>query len=519
MQARNAVLMMGSFLLSRLLGLVREQVVAGRLGTSPDYDAYLAAFRVPDFLYLVIMGGALGSALIPVLAEHRARSDAGSAQDLTNTVLTVATLAVLGLAAMAWLAADPLMAYVVAPGLDTPQQRLAAQVTRILLLSPVVLGMAGVVMAYLNAHHRFLGPALAPLAYNLSIILAAVILVPPLGVTGLAVGVVAGALLNLVVQVPELVSLGYRFRPTLHLTSPGFRKVANLLLPRMFGQAAYQANFVVITAIASTLVVGSISALNYAYLLMMLPHGLFAMSIAVSTFPVMAELVATGRTREMQEVVVRALSSVLFLALPSAIGLSLLGAPLVRLLFEGGAFNTASTEMVSQALRFLAFGVIPYGAVEVLTRAFYAFGDTRRPVVAGLVTVVFNVALGAALSRVMLHAGLALALVLATAVEMLVMAAMLSRYLAWGWLAPTILELAKASLASVALVFFLLMAITLGGDLIDGRRGAMGPVGLAGTVLLGAAVYMGVALALRGQAALELARVPANLLRRAISGT
>lgn len=500
---------MVSFLASRLLGLVREQVIAGRLGTSPEYDAYLAAFRVPDFLYLVVMGGALGSALIPVLAEHRSRGDLRSAEELANTVLTVATLAIIAAASAAWVMADYLMVHVVAPGLPAHQQQLAGQLTRVLLLSPILLGVAGIVMAYLNAQHRFLGPALAPLAYNLSIIMAAVVAVPLLGVVGLAIGVVIGAFFNLAVQVPDLASVGYRFRPSLRVGSSAFRKVAALLVPRMFGQVAYQTNFIVITALASTLAAGSISALNYAYLLMMLPHGIFAMSIAVSSFPVMADLVARGKGGEMERTVVGALSSALFLGLPAAVGLCLLRMPIVRLLFEAGAFTSGSTEMVGQALVFMAFGVLPYGAVEVLTRAFYAFGDTRRPVAAGLATVLTNLLLAAVLSRLMAHSGLALALVIATVLESLILAAMLRRHLSWSWLRPAGREFSKSLLSSVPLVLFLWMAITFGGELVSGRRTLTGILGLTGVVFVGALLYLVMGIVLKSETARQVTKLAA----------
>ncbi len=513
MRARNALLMMASFLASRLLGLVREQVIAARLGTSPDYDAYIAAFRIPDFLYLVIMGGALGSALIPVIAEHRSRDDTRAAQELANTVLTASLMAMLAAAAAAALLAEPLLSHLVVPGLAPAQQRLAVQLTRILLASPILLGTSGVVMAYLNAHHKFLGPALAPIAYNLSIIVSALVFVPSMGVVGLAVGVGLGSVLNLGVQVPDLARLGYHFTPSLHVGRADFRRVAALLVPRMFGQAAYQANFIVTTAIASTLASGSISALNYAYLLMMLPHGIFAMSVAVSSFPTMADQVARGYKFEMQQTLVTSLSTVIFLAIPSALGLSMLGFPLVRLLFEMGAFGASSTEMVGQALTFFAFGVIPYGAVEILTRAFYAFGDTRRPVAASSITVAINLLLGTMLSRRMGHSGLALALVVATAVEAILMAAMLRRYLGWSWLWPTLRQAYRALAACGPMAILLALAITLGGDLVGGRRDLEGILGLSSVLVGGAAVYVAAAVALKSDPALQFVRMPLAFMR------
>ncbi len=511
MYARNALLMMGSFLGSRLLGLIREQVIASKFGTSPEYDAYLAAFRIPDFLYLVIMGGALGSAMIPLLAEYWARDDSEGAQELASAVLTLGTAAMLLAGTLALIAAEPLMRYVVAPGLTEAELELSISLTRVLLLSPVALGAAGVVMAFLNSRHRYIGPAVAPLAYNGSIIVAAVALAPVYGIYGLAAGVIVGAVLNFGVQLPELLLLGYSLRPSLRWHNPVLRRLLALIFPRLFGQAVYQLNFVVMTAIASGLVAGSISALNYSHLLMMLPHGIFAMSIAVTSFPVMAELVAHRNKAGLQRAVSSALGMVLFLGLPSAIGLSFLGRPVVRLLFESGAFSAGSTEMVVRALTFMAFGVVPYGAVEVLTRVFYALGDTKRPVAVGVITVGANLIMALLLSRSMAHSGLALALVISTTIEMVLLAVLLGRHIgsSWVWeLAPSVL---RSAASAVVLVLLLWAAITLDGEFLSGHRNLQSIIGLVLTVSCGAAVYLGMSLALGSPEAAMLTKVPKQL--------
>jgi putative peptidoglycan lipid II flippase len=487
---RAASLVMGLFLLSRIAGLAREVIIGARFGTSAELDAYLAAFRVPDLLFLLVAGGALGSAFIPVFTGYLTRQDLTGAWRLFSAVTNLVVITLTVLAAVAALIAPWLVRYILAPGFTPEQQALTVSLMRGMLVSTVIFGVSGIMMGVLNSFQHFLLPALAPLLYNLSIICGALFLAPQLGVYGLVIGVVIGSVLHLLTQVVGLRLYRARYTPVLGLHDPGVREVGRLMAPRVLGLAAVQLHFWVNTILASGLAAGSLSALNYAWLLMLLPQGIVAQAVATAAFPTFAALEAQGRLDELRRVIGNTLRGVLFLAIPAAIGLLVWRVPLIRMLFERGEFTERSTQLTSIALAFYAFGLIGHSVVEIVTRAFYALHDTRTPVAVGVGAMGLNVILSLLLIAPMAHAGLALANTLATTIEMGLLCWFLTRRLQgldWRTLGLTA---AKASLAAAVMAAPLLWLAGRGGD---------APVvllGLAG-LLVGGVVYLGAAVALR----------------------
>jgi putative peptidoglycan lipid II flippase len=319
-------------------------------------------------------------------------------------------------------------------------------------------------MGILNARQHFALPALAPVFYNLAIIAGAVFLTPFFGIHGVAIGVVVGALLHFGVQVPGLRRVGMRYRLRLNVRDTGAAEVGKLLLPRIVGQAAFQANIVAMTSIASFLPGGSISALDYSYMLMILPHGVFAMSLATVTFPTMAAQYAEGNLEGVRSTLARAVKVLLFLTIPSAVGLFLLRSEIVASLFRFGLFGEESTALVADSLGFFALGLVAYAVVEVLTRGFYALHDTSTPVAVSVGTVLLNLGISWALVVGVgwrSHIALALSLAITTTVEMLLMWVLLGRKLP-GWalrregLLPSISKSALAA-AAMGLVLFALL--------------------------------------------------------------
>jgi putative peptidoglycan lipid II flippase len=306
---------------------------------------------------------------------------------------------------------------------------------RIMLLTPAIFGVSGVIMGILNTRQHFLLPALAPTFYNLGIIFGAIVLAPIMGVQGLAWGVVAGALAHLLVQIPGLVRQGFQYTPTLGLRNPDVLEVGRLMLPRVAGLAAVQLNFLVNTTLASILVAGSLSAINYAWLLMLLPQGVFAQAVATAAFPTLSTQVASGRRHAMRSTLMATLRVVLYLSIPAAVGLIVLRVPLVQLLFERGAFTDLSTQMVAWPLALFALGLPAHSVVEIVVRAFYAMHDTKTPVLVGIGAMALNVALSLAFIPAfkamgwMPHGGLALSNTLATTLEMIVLLVILRQRL------------------------------------------------------------------------------------------
>jgi putative peptidoglycan lipid II flippase len=487
--ARAAGLVMVLFVFSRLLGLLREMIVGAQFGTSADLDAYLAAFRLPDLLFQLVAGGALGSAFIPTFTAYLARDDREGAWRLASAVTNLLLLIMSVVAALAAALAPWLVREVIAPGFDPAQQALTVRLMRLMLVTPAIFGVSGLVMGALNAHQHFLLPAAAPMLYNLAIIGGALWLAPRLGVTGLAVGVVAGAVLHLLVQAPGLVRFGAGYRPVLTLRDAGVREVGRLMGPRVLGLAAVQVNFLVNTVLASGLAGGSLSALNFAWLMMLLPQGVFAQAVATAAFPTFSALAARGETDEMRSTLAATLRAILFLSAPAAVGLLVLRLPLIQLLFQRGAFEAGSTEAVAWALQFYALGLPAHAGVEVVARAFYALHDTRTPVAISVAAMGLNVVLSLVLIGPLAHGGLALANTVATTLEMLGMVLLVRRRL--GGLEGRRLAHASGRAALAAALMGGVLWLSLGLS-----EGAGVVLRAGGGILLGATVYLGASLAM-----------------------
>ena len=286
--ARATAIVMFFFVLSRVMGLAREVIIGARFGTTAELDAYLAAFRVPDILFQLVAGGALGSAFIPTFARYWAKADHAGAWLLFSRVLNLITLVLVALAGIAMLLAPLLVDRLIAPGFSLEQQTLTVSLMRWMLISTVLFGGSGLVMGALNATQHFLLPAAAPVFYNAAILAGAWFLSPIFGIYGLVIGVVVGALLHLLVQLPGLRQSGARYTPSFTWGDAGVREVMRLMGPRVLGLFFVQMHFLVNTILASGLPTGRLSALNYAWLLMLLPQGIFAQSIATAIFPTFA---------------------------------------------------------------------------------------------------------------------------------------------------------------------------------------------------------------------------------------
>jgi putative peptidoglycan lipid II flippase len=427
--AGAAIVVAVGFLASRLLGVVRTMAIADAFGTTPDLDAYWVAFRLPDLIFQVLAGAAMGSAFIPTFARYIAQKDEEEAWRLASSVLNLVA-AITGILAITAVILAPWLVPLMAPGLEEGLQDKAVELTRIMLVSPVLFAVSGMLTGILNARQHFFLAALAPMFYNLSIIFGAVFLSGPWGVQGLAAGVVLGSGLHLLVQVPGLFGVGMRYHLEAHWRHPGVREVARLMLPRMAGLAAAQANFVVAIFFASRLEEGSISALSYAWMLAIMPLALFGVSIATAVFPTMAQQAATDSLNRMQSTLYASLRYSLFLVIPASVGLILLRDPLVTLLLERGEFEPRSASITSSALLFYSFGLFAHSTVEIISRGFYALRDTRTPVAMALLSMVLNLLFSIALVGPMEHDGLALAMSLATMIEASLLVIFVQRRLA-----------------------------------------------------------------------------------------
>ncbi len=426
--ARAAGLLMLAYVASGVLGLVRNAAISAVFGAGPRIDAFVAAQRVPETLFALVAGGALGSAFIPVFTCFLAEDDRDGAARLANAVITLVCTVAGVLALLAGVFAGPIMEYALMRGADPATQALAAELMRIMLVTVVVFGVSGLAMGILNAHQHFLAPAFAPSMYNIGLIVGALILAGPWGVHGLAWGAVLGSVLHLAIQVPMLARIRFRYRPQFDVRLPGVREVLTLMGPRVLGLGVVQVNFWVNTALASGMLAGSVTALNFAFTLMFTVLGVLGQSVGTALFPTLSTLSARHDVADFRRTLAGALSSVLFLSIPAGIGLAALSRPVVTLLFERGEWTATDSAGTAWALALFSIGLAGHAVLEILVRAFYALHDTWTPVKVGTAAMVLNIALSLVLIRVFGYpdstnfargpfGGLALAMSISTAVE------------------------------------------------------------------------------------------------------
>lgn len=407
--ASAAVLVMSLLAIGKVVGVIDDLVKARVFGTSAELDAFVAAGGLPELLNTVISGGALAAPFIPVLAGYLSRDDRRGAWRLTSNVVNVAFLATAVLAALAAAFAPWLVKHLIAAGFTPDQQALTAGLMRLILLSTLIFAVSGVAMSILHAHQHFLLPALAPILYNLGIIAGALFLARPWGAWGLAVGAVVGSAMHLLIQVPGLLHYRARWWPVLSLNDPGMRRVLRLMGPRVLTLGVVQLNMLIAVRLASDLGEGRVSALNFGWRLMQMPETIIGTAIATAVFPTLSEMAAQGRTSQLRDTLSATLRAVFVMGLPAALGLVLLGRPLIELLFQGGRFGGASIDSVLAALSGYAAGLVGHAALEVGARAFFARQDTRTPLLVAVLGMVITVVLGLSLRRPLGHAGLALA--------------------------------------------------------------------------------------------------------------
>ncbi len=435
--ARAAGTVMLAFLLSNVVGLVRQVLVSQTFGTSAAMDAFNAAARLPDLLFSLVAGGALGSAFIPVLTELLVQERRAAAWRLASALANLVVAVLAGVSLVAAWAARPIVAHLLAPGFSPEQQALTVDLLRILLLTPAIFGLSGLSMGVLHSHRRFLWPALAPTMYWLGMIFGVLVLAPRWGIYGLAWGAVLGALAHWGVQAPGLARLpARRYVFTWGWDMPEVRRVFRLMVPRWLGVAVVQLNFWINVVLASSMPEGSLTAIQVAWAVMTMPQVVIAQAIAIAALPTFAAQAARGHTAALRASLVATLRGVLFLALPATVGLVVLRRPVVAVLFQRGAFDEHSTRLVAWALLWYTLGLVAHSLVEILSRAFYALQDTRTPVVVGAGAMTLNLALSFALAAAfrawgwMPHGGLALANTIATSLEALLLMVLIRRALA-----------------------------------------------------------------------------------------
>ena len=495
--ARAGLIVTGAFLAARVLGWIRLLVISTTFGAGSDLDAFFAAFRIPDLIFQLVAAGALGTALIPVLAGLFERDETSRGWRVTSTVANLMLLA-LGVLAIIVFVFAPWIIPAVTPGFGPEQLDLTIQLSRIMLLSPILLALGSVANSVLNARHHFLAPALAPIFYNLAIIAAALVLTPFLGIVGLAVGVVAGSALHLAVQVPALHRYGFRYTPRMDFRDAAARQTLALMAPRAIGLGVGQLSLVIMTSLASLLAVGSITAYTIAFTVVQIPIGVIGVPLGIVTLPAMSTALARGSIRQYTNLLVKSLRLILFVMLPATAFGIVLRRQIITLLFDYGKFDAYAVDLTADALFFFLLGLASESLIVILARAFYAGRDTLTPVVAAVIAVIVNVTVGIATVGTLGLPGLALGLAVGSWIETAILVAILWRRVP-GFGVRSLADAAvRSGLCAVGCGLAILgvsraVEAALGYDL--GKPALAVQVALAGTA--GAIVFLGLARLLR----------------------
>src|SRR5882724_1832895 len=420
---RNAGIVGLAVMASRVLGLVRDQVFAIFFGAGLYYDAFLTAFRIPNLLRDLFAEGALSAAFVTTFSQVLATKGEEEAIRLSNRVATLMILVITAISLVAWWHA-PAIVHMLAPGFyDVPgKAELTIKLTRIMIPFLLLVALAAQAMGILNARGRFGIPALASAFFNVGSILGGLLLGfvvgPAIGLSaieGMAYGTLIGGFLQFAVQWQSLVRTGFSYRPMLSFADPGVRQIFSLMGPAIIGTAAVQINVFVNTNFASaiidpatgTVTNGPVSWLSYAFRFMQFPIGVFGVSIATATLPPLSRSTANPNYIEFRQTLAHSLSLVFLLCIPSAVGLAVLGRPIVALVFEHGKFTGFDTVQTANALAAYSIGLAGYAAIKVLSPAFYALNDARTPILISLGSIAVNYVMNSLLVGPFGHVGLA----------------------------------------------------------------------------------------------------------------
>jgi putative peptidoglycan lipid II flippase len=422
--ARAGLIVSSAFLVSRILGWFRLVVIADAVPAPAELDAFFAAFRIPDLLFQLVAAGALSSALIPVIAGLLESDGESRAWRVVSTVANLMLTALLVLAVLVLVFADQLVS-IYTSGFDPATMARTVELTRIMVLSPIFLALGALATSVLNARGRFAASAIAPIVYNLAIIGAALLLAPSMGVVGIAVGVVLGSLGHLLVQFRPLRTIGFRYEPRIDAADPAARRALGLMAPRAVGMGASQITFVVVTALATTVGIGGVTAFTIAFTLLQIPIGVIGVPLGIVLFPSLSREAASGDSVEFVALLTRSLRLLAVVMIPVGVLAAILRLESVAILF--GALDPATIQLSADT--FLAFlpGLPAHALIAVLARAFYARQDTLTPVAVAVGAVVVNTTLAAALVGPLGLPGVALAIAIAAWLEAIALTVLLRR--------------------------------------------------------------------------------------------
>ncbi len=479
--------------LSRVLGYMREIVMTTAFGQGWMTDAYKAAFLIPDFLYLVLIGGAFSTAFIPVLSgyvsEHREDEAWHVASTLFNLMLIAVFIGIFG----CYLAVPWIMQHFLAVGYAENTQQLAVYLTRMMLLQSFFMCLSGICQGICHVYQQFSAPAIGSLLYNIAIIAIGIWLMPAIGITGFAIGVVVGSYLNFLAHIPVLMKIGVKYRPVLDVRHEGVYEFFRLALPVVLGLSVIYLNFFVTQNLGSRLDEGTVTALNNANRLMQLPVGVFATAIASAFFPTLTQLVAKHDMDGFKEKMVSGINLNNFILIPASVGLIAVAEPLIRALFMQGRFTENNVTLTASLLIFYCIGIIGYSQQQILNRGFYAIRDTKSAVLVNCGIIFINIILSFVFVRVFSARGLALAYSVAGLVSMVLLYVILRNKVGSLGSRKIFISFVKICIASGVMGIVVVLSSRVSEIFLDSSLKSHQMIELFGAVGIGIVVFVAMA--------------------------
>jgi putative peptidoglycan lipid II flippase len=512
-----------AILCSRVLGLIREQIFAGLFGAGKNLDAFFMAFRLPNLLRDLFAEGALSTAFITTFSKKIATEGDASAWRLANKIATLTALFMSAVTLLGIVFAPQLIELMTWGAWSPDKTALTISLTRIMWPFMLLVSLAALVMGILNAKHVFGAPAMASSYFNLGSIISGVAIgwwldphFGPRSLTGLAIGILIGGMWQLAAQFPSLRRVGYKYYADFQWRDKGVRAVLTLMGPAVIAASAVQVNVLINSGFAASLGDGPVSWLSIAFRLMQLPLGIFGVAIGTVTLPLVSKSVAVGNMDEFRAILARGMRLAFLLTIPSAIGLAMLAAPIISVLYQHGRITAEQTRQTAGALQFYAIGLVSYSALKVLTPAFYAIDKRKTPMMVSFLAIGMNIFLNWLFTFRLgwRHRGLAFSTSLVATINFLLLYALMRRYTRRLETRQMLVDLGKICVAGVLLALVCWAANRLWLDAWESLRFLQKLCALLGTIAIGVITFFGAALLLRVSEVQDITDLVRQRLRR-----
>lgn len=463
-----SIILIITLTLSNLLGLVRDRFLTKNIATF-DLDIYYASFRIPDLIFNLLILGAITSAFIPIFTDYVSKKELKEGYEVTNTLINIAVVFMIVSAIILGIFM-PYLVPLIVPKFDAHRMQEAVKFSRLIMLTPIFFSISYIIGGVLNSFKRFLAYALAPLVYNVAIIFGAAFLAPKYGLISVIYCVIGGSFLHMMVQLPSAMRLGFRFQKVFNWRHAAIKRIIRLMIPRTIGMGINQIMFIAFTAIASSLVAGSIAAFELSNNIMTMPVVVFGTSFATAVFPTLTSKIANGDRAGFAFYLNRSVRSIAFLLIPASVIFILLRAQIIRIILGSGKFDWEDTRRTALTLGFFSISLLAQGLIPILARAFYALKNTRTPMYISIVTAIISISFGYPLARAYGVAGLALAFSIGSFVNVIILYYYLQKSYADIWNKAVLVSFVKITAISIVMGLCVWGSLHLVANYVDMNR-------------------------------------------------